>query len=33
MIVAGQGVKKVDVIEEKFVSGTKIGVTPDQVIR
>ena len=27
MVVAGQGVKEVDVVGEKFVSGTKIGVT------
>ena len=33
MVVAGQGVKEVDVVGEIFVSGTKVGVTPDQVIR
>ena len=32
MIIAGQGVKEVDVVGEKFVSDTKIGVTPDQAI-
>lgn len=30
MIVAGQGVKEIDVVGEKFVSGTKIRVTSDQ---
>lgn len=30
MIVVGQGVKEIDVVGEKFVSGTKIRVTPDQ---
>ncbi len=29
MVVVGQGVKEVDVVGEKFVSGTKIGVTLD----
>ncbi len=32
MVVAGQGVKKVDVVGEKFVSGTKIEVT-QKIIR
>ncbi len=27
MVVAGQRVKKVDIVGEKFVSGIKIGVT------